>query len=547
MSVITYYYGAIGAALASHGALQLYEATLVDDILFSFASNIGLFVYLDGIPKGQSGLPLQLELNVIYISTLLLSIAIYRRFFHRLRHFPGPFWASITKIWAFRTCNTGNYYSIVKDLHDKQGDFIRVGPRELDICNLEAINKIFGSSSKCVKGSWYDGAQMGDPSSAHVELEKLPEGHHWKRRIWDLAMTSKALRDYEPRVIRYVQQLVNSLDREREKNGGIVDIGLYMSFFTFDVMGDLAFQESFHMLEDGEAHDYMKIVQGYARTNALICQIPWCAAIFPYFPKVEAVEALYRFSRERVMARLPFGKKPLDVFSYFLGEDRVTKRKFSEKQLGAECASLIIGGSDTTSSTLATIIYYLSTHPDKYTKLKAEIDPYNGPLDHANLSKFQYLNAVIKECLRLLPPIRSGMMHRVTPPEGLTIAGTFIPGNINVGVGAYELQHDPRYWGKPDEFIPERWLGEGPEPCDKTAFLVFSHGPFGCVGKHLAYMELNNVIAAVVRAFDFSLAPNYDPDTYIPSIKDSVISTRAYLPVVLKPRDQTGKIAAAQA
>lgn len=107
------------------------------------------------------------------------------------------------------------------------------------------------------------------------------------------------------------------------------------------------------MLEDGKTHDYMRIVQGYAHTNALICQIPWVAAIFPYLPKVEAVEALYRFSRERVMARLPFGRDPPDVFSYFLGEDRVTKQKFTEKQLGAECASLIIGGSDTTSSSLA--------------------------------------------------------------------------------------------------------------------------------------------------------------------------------------------------
>jgi hypothetical protein len=55
----------------SHAALQLYEATFVDDILFAFTSNLGLFVYLDGIPKGKSGLPLQLELNVIYFSSLL--------------------------------------------------------------------------------------------------------------------------------------------------------------------------------------------------------------------------------------------------------------------------------------------------------------------------------------------------------------------------------------------------------------------------------------------------------------------------------------------
>jgi cytochrome P450 family 628 len=128
------------------------------------------------------------------------------------------------------------------------------------------------------------------------------------------------------------------------------------------------------------------------------------------------------------------------------------------------------------------------------------------------------------------------MMHRQTPSEGITIEGTYIPGNVNIGIGSYEIQHDPRYWAQPDEFIPERWLGEGPEPAEKTAYFAFSYGPYSCVGKHLAYMELCNVIAALTRAFDMELDPKYDPALYLPSIKDAVISSRAYLPVVLKPR-----------
>ncbi|OCK85373.1 cytochrome P450 [Lepidopterella palustris CBS 459.81] len=467
-----------------------------------------------------------------------LSVGIYRRFFHRLRHFPGPFGASLTKFWAFYQVTKGNYFKTVADLHREHGDFVRVGPRELDVCNLSAVNTVFGSTSPCLKGAWYDGTHMGDPSTAHVQLEKTHEGHGWKRRIWDVALASKSLRDYEPRVLRYVDKLLDAVKRESQKNDGVVDMGLYFSFFTFDVMGDLAFGESFHMLEDGKTHDYMKIVQGYAVANALICTIPWIASIFPWLPKLEAVESLYRFARKRVIDRLPFGEKPTDVFSYLLREDRVTKQKYTQKQLDVECVALIIGGSDTTSSSLASISYFLMTHPEKLDKLKAEIHAYDGPLDHANLAKFPYLNAVIKESLRLLPPIRSGMMHRVTPPEGITIEGTFIPGNVNIGIGSYEVQHDPRYWGKPDDFIPERWLGEGPEPCDRNAYLVFSYGPFSCVGKHLAYMELCNVVAAFIRAFDMELDPKYDVSSYIPSLKDAVISSRAYLPVVLKPREQ---------
>jgi hypothetical protein len=55
---------------------------------------------------------------------------------------------------------------------------------------------------------------------------------------------------------------------------------------------------------------------------------------------------------------------------------------------------------------------------------------------------------------------------------------------MNVGIGAYSLHQDARYYGKPGEFIPERWLSEGPEPVDRNAFMTFPHGPYSCVGKH---------------------------------------------------------------
>jgi cytochrome P450 len=130
------------------------------------------------------------------------------------------------------------------------------------------------------------------------------------------------------------------------------------------------------------------------------------------------------------------------------------------------------------------------------------------------------------------------MMHRETPPQGIVVNGIHIPGNTTVGMGAYEIQRDARYYGSPDSFIPERWLGEGPEPFDRNAFLTFSYGPYSCVGKHLAYLELCDVIAAVVRKFDMRFAEGYDPSGYEKSIKDSVISTRAYLPLVLTPREE---------
>jgi cytochrome P450 family 628 len=131
-------------------------------------------------------------------------------------------------------------FPAVKELHEKHGDFVRVRPWELDVCSLSAVNTVFGSTSLCNKGSWYDGTHMGDSSTVHITIDKSPEGHSWKRRIWDVALPSKSLREYEPRVLRYVNELIQSPERERAKGSGVVDIGMYFSFFIFDVMGDLA-------------------------------------------------------------------------------------------------------------------------------------------------------------------------------------------------------------------------------------------------------------------------------------------------------------------
>ncbi|KAI9743076.1 MAG: hypothetical protein M1818_003371 [Claussenomyces sp. TS43310] len=533
-SAPTYYPTTAVVALGTHAILQYREFPPIVDISLFLLSNVGLSVYLKNATPAESIALLQVKINALYFAVLFLSVATYRRFFHRCRAFPGPFWASITKFWAFYTVNTGEYHRVVRKLHQKHGDFVRVGPREIDICNVEAITPIFGVGTKCLKGPFYEGSVMG---REHRFLQnENPQDHSWKRRIWDAGFNSKAIRGYEPHVLGVVDQLIAELKRHGEKT---IDIGLYFSFFTFDIMGVLGFGKSFDMLKNGKEHDYMTIVQGFAKFGALISTIPWCSSLFAWLPKSEAAEGLFTFATERVKERLPLGDSPPDVFSTLLAEDRVTKKRYIEPELVLESLMLSIGvmiGSDTTSSSLVSIIYLLLAYPDKYEKLKQEIHLYDGPLNHHNLAKFAYLNAVVKEALRLLPPIGSGLMHRVTPPEGLTIEGVYIPGNTTVGIGAYELQRDPRYYGQPDNFIPERWLGEGPLPFNRNAFMAFSYGPYSCVGKHLAYMELCDVIATIVKTFDIELDPKYDISSYETSIKDAIISTRAHLPVILKAR-----------
>jgi hypothetical protein len=99
------------------------------------------------------------------------------------------------------------------------------------------------------------------------------------------------------------------------------------------------------MLEDGKSHDYMQLVQGFSHQNALVCTIPWCTSIFSWLPPLEAMNKLFLFAAKQVAARLPHGQTPTDIFSHLLKEDRMTKRKYTTRELNIECVALVIGGN----------------------------------------------------------------------------------------------------------------------------------------------------------------------------------------------------------
>lgn len=83
------------------------------------------------------------------------------------------------------------------------------------------------------------------------------------------------------------------------------------------------------------------------------------------------------------------------------------------------------------SAALIFIFHYLARDPHQVTKLRAEIDSLAGDYSNRDLQDLPHLNAVINETLRLHPPVPSGLL-RQTPPEGIVVAGQFIPGNTTV-------------------------------------------------------------------------------------------------------------------
>jgi cytochrome P450 len=175
----------------------------------------------------------------------------------------------------------------------------------------------------------------------------------------------------------------------------------------------------------------------------------------------------------------------------------------------------LVAGHDTTASTLSFAYHLLHTHPATLATLRAEHDAVLGPnaitaLDHiaANpklLNQLPYTAAVIKETLRLYPPvgsIRQGPkgFFLTNPETGRRYPTT----GFMLFSCSFAEQRLEQFWARAGEFLPERWLAREGDPLHvrKNAFRSFELGPRNCIGQELAQLELKAILALTVRELD---------------------------------------------
>ena len=149
--------------------------------------------------------------------------------------------------------------------------------------------------------------------------------------------------------------------------------------------------------------------------------------------------------------------------------DPKTNQPLTDKQMTPEIAALFFAGIDTTGHTGTWSLYLLSQHPEVEAKIVAELDaaellatpsrPQPRKLEWADLNKLVYLQAFIKEVLRVYPPVGIGQL-RMCHTHDLKLAGgrLFIPRGTLVWVPHHAMQNAQHNWDEPDAFKPERWL-----------------------------------------------------------------------------------------
>ncbi len=214
-------------------------------------------------------------------------------------------------------------------------------------------------------------------------------------------------------------------------------------------------------------------------------------------------EYLYSIIRDR-RAALATGAAepdPSDLLSAL-----ILAPDMSDDLIRDQLLTMLIAGHDTSTALLAWTFYLLGMHPTTLAALQAEVDSVLGDQDAPptaeQLNALPLLDQVIKEVLRLYPPIHVGN-RRAT--EDIDICGYRVPEGTRVMMSIYLAHRDKDHWRDPDAFCPARFAHDSEEKVPPFTYLPFGGGPRNCIGAAFAQVEARTALARLLQRFDFEL------------------------------------------
>ncbi|OHT45936.1 cytochrome P450 [Flavobacterium tructae] len=277
----------------------------------------------------------------------------------------------------------------------------------------------------------------------------------------------------------------------------------------FPVMSQLAFnvvaKSLFHLSISEEKLNRIKYiieeVQNFLIKEIRLPHKAWWFSVSGQVAKhLELAEENNRIIQEIIDERTTSGESVNDLLQLLL-ETRYedTGEGMSVKQLIDEIKILFIAGHETSANALTFTLYLLGRNPEIQQKVLDEILEIEAQTENVTeqLQKMTYLNAVINEAMRLYPPAWITDRQNV---EDDTIGAYHLKKGTLIGVSFYELHRNPKYWENPEEFIPERFLGEQKKH-SMQYFYPFGAGPRMCIGAGFAIYEMCLTVAHVVKKY----------------------------------------------
>lgn len=385
---------------------------------------------------------------------LLITIIVYRRYFSPLRDIPGPFWASFSRLWHLSITIDGNQNEQLTQAHEKYGHFVRLANNEVSVSHPDAVRRVLLAPLE--KGDMYKMSTFPDwryqnPMSITDPKRKV----ELSKQFASGYTLTNALKSEEA-INGLVEKLLGWMD-SYAASGKAMDLDHYITFMTFDLLGEVLFSKPFGYLDAGAD------IGGSIATNVKLIAVHalvshfrgiQLAALNPVTTKLLPWGHLFNTAFSALEERRANPDARFDVVAHWLKTSADHPDRLTDKDILANATANVGAGSDTISCACQSFLYHMARSPALWARAREEIlaareaDGSCGSkvIDYSDVARLPFFQACLKEALRIHNPVPMGL-PRVAPKGGLTIGGRTLPEGTTVSVSPWVIHHSKEIWG----------------------------------------------------------------------------------------------------
>lgn len=357
------------------------------------------------------------------------------------------------------------------------------------------------------------------------------EGESWfqSRRLMQPVFTANQVNGLTEIIVNILADALARLDVASK--GKVIDMDKEMMLLGQSVMLGTMFGSSLDRVQGRAVADALDVAVRVVSRRVFLSFLPKQFPLPGERTLRKALKTIDDIILSIIHQRRQSGEDHGDLLSRLLvAYDAETNRGMNDQQLRDECVTAFLGGFDTTSRALTWLWYMLDEHPEVERKLRTEIDSVLGKRrpTSADLPKLRYTKMVIQEILRQHPT--TWFMPRVALTDDV-IGGYPIKGGSTILLSPYITNHLPEFWEQPEAFDPERFAPETSKQHHPFAQFTFGGGPRYCIGKHLALLQMQLIVAMIMQKYQPNRVPGH-PVEIRPGVN---LQLRHGLKMVLKP------------
>lgn len=371
-----------------------------------------------------------------------------------------------------------------------------------------------GNSVKLLRPVLGNGLVISD-GDFWLRQRRLVQPAFHKERLNDLFLTMGAL------TAAFLDEL------EPLRNKGAIDIDAKM----MGINSDIALKTLFGNMNN---EDKEQIYRQVSRTQTYLVtrvrkpyRLPLMAvngedrrfkSDLAYFNKL-----VYDFISKRRLS----GETPNDLLQLLLdSKDEETGEQMNDEQIRDEAITMFAAGHETSATGLSWLLWELSVQPEIVKRIREECEIFQTVPGFEQLMQMPFTRQVVEEGLRLYPPAWTMTRESTADQE---IEGYSVPKGSSVFMSIFELHRNPNLWNDPATFNPDHFNAEAVKNRAKFNYLPFGAGPRICIGQQFALMEMQLVLAALIKRFTFERDPGFTVGMHPQIVLKSTNGIKLYL------------------